>query len=587
MTVAAPTVASSPQPQGVAGGKHSLMTAARLASKYRDEVNVRAWVTHLLNEEGLTGMDLSEEATLARIITIARWVQNEVAWVPDPKGREYIPAPYLLLPCRDGQCSRLQLPTLAGDDCDGKLTLVLALLMAALLNVDVSVVAVGHGYAAGVPGITHVLAAVVVGGKHYYIDPSLNLPFGECLPFQHEVLISVPDLRVLCDSPRCLGGSNMSSITAGIEGPQNVDTMQVVSGARAPANAVGAREATEEERATLGQQLAFDLDLLKESKSELLSVIGVADRIAAEAGIVSVEGIDRQRMTDLLRASDLLVQYMNDVLAQRRRLLLHPNGEWEIEALDTDQVVLRSDGTAFWIEERATGTRVTPNLTAGAPNAAGALPAILKSLPQPLIVVIGLAPILIGIAGSLTVAWLIYRAIEASKVVVLKALENQAIKHLNVCLEASTPEECAKYQKAIGEARAAALRAETEKIRAKNEPTLAAISTAGQIVLVGSIAAAAIGGYKLWTELGRPGVSRRRKAALWRSRRRRGRFSGSVPWAFMGRTSSSSTRRGRRTPVRIRGTKTTISAARARRCFSRRTGSSSPWTRRTRLRSLS
>ena len=88
--------------------------------------------------------------------------------------------------------------------CDGLATL----LGASLSAVGIYTLIVGHGY--GENRIEHVLCAahlprLNVSAPWHYADPSTKLPLGRCVPFKRERLLSIPNVKVLCDGSACLG----------------------------------------------------------------------------------------------------------------------------------------------------------------------------------------------------------------------------------------------------------------------------------------------------------------------------------------------------------------------------------------------
>ncbi len=83
--------------------------------------------------------------------------------------------------------------------CDGLATVLGAMLM----SVGIPVLVVGHAYS-GMKNIEHVLCAAHIDSKWHYADPSTELSLGRCVPFTRERLLSVPDIKALCDDTYCL-----------------------------------------------------------------------------------------------------------------------------------------------------------------------------------------------------------------------------------------------------------------------------------------------------------------------------------------------------------------------------------------------
>jgi hypothetical protein len=514
-----------PQPQGLKGGRASLATLATLAVEAQDNINVRAWVSHLLHEEGLGEMDVSPAYQLKRAAAILRWVQTQVAWIPDPKNREHIPKPYLLLPCKDGTCDRL--PFLRGDDCDGKDALLLALLLEALHTVDVPVAAIGHGYHPDIPVIEHVLAAVGSDpqwSKVYYLDPSTHLPFGECYPFEWEQVISLPDQRVVCDARICLGSSNMGQIIEMV-GPSggNVDVMHVVG--RAPLDPVAWARARR--KGTVPDPVAWaraqrqnrvgalpspsvyrdalqaDFDKVRQARDRFLVVVTEADRILASVGETALPGWGEKERTDAgraLAAVELAIVWLGQALAGERPVVVDPADPedlWSLDGLPSDQVIVVGNQESFVLESRATGVQSAP-VVAGRP---------VGLAPQTIGIILVAAAALGFVAIHAGALFLAVSVLNRGTEVVLKSLEAFTIQLYNRCLEKNPASACEKYVKAIGEARAAAGKAAAIERGARDKVTLDALSIGKWVLGITAATLLAIGVEKAYEKYS--GSSRR------------------------------------------------------------------------------
>ena len=194
-----PPVDKRNHPWGERGVLSSLDEVAKAASRGSTDPRVRTWAIETLDKAREKGAVVKHPHERARVLLEA--VQKKL-WAPDPIGAEYIPEAHLLA-CdpdkpKDGQvCVR-------GDDCDGLATL----LGASLSAVGIYTLIVGHGY--GENRIEHVLCAahlprLNVSAPWHYADPSTKLPLGRCVPFKRERLLSIPNVKVLCDGSACLG----------------------------------------------------------------------------------------------------------------------------------------------------------------------------------------------------------------------------------------------------------------------------------------------------------------------------------------------------------------------------------------------
>lgn len=190
-------VTERPHPFGTEGVNQSLDEVAKRVAKGALDPAVRTWSIEILDEarkSGVSSVNNNEER--ARVLLKA--VQQKL-WVPDPVGAEYMPAAKLLACDPNKNTGSV---CIRGDDCDGLATL----LGAAWSSVGIFTLVVGHGYDEE-GNIEHVLDAAWINGAWRYGDPSTDLPLGQCVPFKHERVISIPNLKVVCDDDVCIGAS--------------------------------------------------------------------------------------------------------------------------------------------------------------------------------------------------------------------------------------------------------------------------------------------------------------------------------------------------------------------------------------------
>jgi hypothetical protein len=106
-------------------------------------------------------------------------------------------------PCWDIQTSdhRVYLPEydVTVSQCDD----LCVLLAASFLSVGLNTLIVGHAYGQA-RMIQHVLCAARVKGEWLYADPSYDFALGKCEPYTRERLLSVPNVKVVCDETKCL-----------------------------------------------------------------------------------------------------------------------------------------------------------------------------------------------------------------------------------------------------------------------------------------------------------------------------------------------------------------------------------------------
>lgn len=190
-------------PWGTRGVNSSLEETAKGAAAGAIRPEVRTWAVEVLDKARKAGRKVNNDR--GRATEILKACQAKL-WVPDPVFAEYI-TPARLLACeKHGDNGEI---CIKGEDCDG----LVVLCAAAFMSVGLHSMIVGHGYGAD-KQIRHVLTAVRVDGKWNYADPSVPefrgaFPLGECHPFTHERLLSVPNVKVLCDADKCITNPNV------------------------------------------------------------------------------------------------------------------------------------------------------------------------------------------------------------------------------------------------------------------------------------------------------------------------------------------------------------------------------------------
>lgn len=205
-------------PWGEQGIRSSLDEVAKRAAEGAIHPAVKTWSTEMLDLARERGEDVHTPKDRARVLLQA--VQKKL-WVPDPTGAEYIQAAHLLA-CdpkkpKEGQvCVR-------GGDCDD----LAVLLGAAWSSVGIHTLIVGHSYNPK-KQIEHVLCAAHLEGRWYHGDPSTKLPLGRCVLPTRERVLSIPNVKTICDDTACIGKKNFDpdaldfvdkGVFVGVSGP--------------------------------------------------------------------------------------------------------------------------------------------------------------------------------------------------------------------------------------------------------------------------------------------------------------------------------------------------------------------------------
>jgi hypothetical protein len=185
-----PKIEKREHPFGEQGVRSSLEAVAQMSSKGAADPRIRAWSIECLERARRAGN--SVKGDLARAEALLGAVRQKL-WVPDPVGTEFMAGAHLTA------CTDKDAPCFHGGDCDD-LTILLA---SSFLSVGLNTMIVGHAYDSR-RNIQHVLAAVRVKDQWLYADPSYDFPLGKCEPFTRERLLSVPNVKVVCDETACL-----------------------------------------------------------------------------------------------------------------------------------------------------------------------------------------------------------------------------------------------------------------------------------------------------------------------------------------------------------------------------------------------
>jgi len=186
-------------------------------SKLRLTNNHKVYVREGEEERRIAVTDLEVGMVLSQphVATLPHTSSQTMRREPDGVHVERIERATVLTLCCDIQTSdhRVYLPecdvTVA--NCDD----LVVLLASSFLSVGLNTMVVGHAYNTQ-KNIQHVLAAVRIADQWQYADPSTDFPLGKCERFTRERLLSVPNVKVVCDETSCL--SNPASIDPDREG---------------------------------------------------------------------------------------------------------------------------------------------------------------------------------------------------------------------------------------------------------------------------------------------------------------------------------------------------------------------------------
>lgn len=188
-----PKIEKREHPFGEQGVRSSLEEVARRAAVGGNHPRVKEWAGEQIHDSRLRGLGVKGDRARAEILLST--IQKTKTWVPDPVGTEYIKGAHLLACSKDDEHG----PCFNSGDCDDMVVLVAA----CFLSVGIHTAIIGHAYNSQ-RSIQHVLAAARIKGEWLYADPSYDFPLGKCEPFTRERMLSVPNIKVICDETACL-----------------------------------------------------------------------------------------------------------------------------------------------------------------------------------------------------------------------------------------------------------------------------------------------------------------------------------------------------------------------------------------------
>lgn len=180
-------------PFGERGIRSSLEEVAKRIKAGVGHPKVMTWSAECL-ERARKEEKLAADTERERAEILLRAVQKKL-WIPDPVATEWMAGAHLMACDRSTKDELCVAPIDCDDHC--------ILLGACLMSVGLYVMVCGHGYKGN--QISHVLLLVRVNGEWLYADPSVpTMPLGTCTKFTRERWLSLPEIKVVCDSNLCM-----------------------------------------------------------------------------------------------------------------------------------------------------------------------------------------------------------------------------------------------------------------------------------------------------------------------------------------------------------------------------------------------
>lgn len=473
------------QPPGHRGVQYSVEKMVELIRKDRTDPQIVAFARRALRDAGLVGSDNQAPVKVARAIWDAMKRQG-IEWVPDPVKAEFLAAPRHFIPSAEGRDDAL----MVCGDCD-ELTMVQAAVgLAALGAVGVETSALClHSYSEN-KSIAHVLNAVYDPEARQWIRVDHTYPggFGDFKTPTHEILISMPSGKTICNARSCSTArpANVEDGTPWDHGRLNGlgtpgDRMRL---REPPANALGILlPETEETLGTFSEVLEINSwDLLgavenfDSARTSLEDLFFTLNFTAEERAAYWDPKLDVDAV-GLLDAAAITQNALKEVQTGQRAWAIDDEGGWVIARKDGEDKAIASTGAMISV---LAGLLDEPD----PPPALGDAP---LPIPPPLIGVLAIGAVLVTLAGF-------YALVEAlnSLADIARSAEIRAANDtIQECLKNSDADRCAKLAGAVAKVRSSREEQDANKARAEAEKAQAQAKMLGILATLTTLAAGA------------------------------------------------------------------------------------------------
>jgi len=455
--------------------QYSVEKMVDLIRQDRTDPQIVAFARRALRDAGLVGADNQPPVKVARAIWDAMKRQG-IEWVPDPVKSEFLAAPRHFIPSAEGRDDAL----MVCGDCDELSMLQAAVGLAALGAVGVETSALClHSYSQD-RSIAHVLNAVYDPEARQWIRVDHTYPggFGDFRTPTHEILISMPSGKTICNGRSCSTArpAPVEDGTPWVHGRLN----------GLPANAGGALGVllpeTEETLGVFSEVLdlnSWDLlgavenfDSARTSLEDLFFTLGFSAEERARYW-------DPQFDVDavgLLDAAALTQNALKDVQTGMRAWAIDDQGGWVIARNEGEDKAIASTGAMI-------------SVLAGLLDEPEPPPALGKALPipPPLIGVLAIGAVLVTLAGF-------YALVEAlnSLADIARSAEIRAANDtIQACLKNNDAERCTKLTGAVAKVRSSREEQDANKAKAEAEKAQAQARMLGILATLTTAAAGA------------------------------------------------------------------------------------------------
>lgn len=465
------------QPKGAAAIEYSVNKMIELILKDRTDPAIVAFSRRALRDAGLVGQDKQDPVKVNRAIWDAINKQG-IGWVPDPIRAEFLAAPRHFIESEPGKDDAL----MVCGDCDELTMLQVCIALCCLLSVGVETSSlILHSYNPG-KTIQHVLSGVYdrSAGQWIRVDHTYSDTFGAFQQPTHEIMISMPSGRVICNATSCTRATP-AAVEDGsqwdhgrLEGIPQGDGPVVLSG-------LFSDDADEETRATFGEILDLNewdlMDAVRDFEASYSSLLAFFDRMDFSFAEREVYWpAEREAEADnALFAAEVVQNAIHETRIGARPWAIDEDGNYALLRNEDEHQAIDSGGSLINV---LSGTQEPMP-----PDALGELP-----LPPWAIVGLAAGAILVTVGGF----WALVQVIRSLADMARSAEIRASTDVVAQCLKNNDAERCAKLGKSVAqirssreEAEADKAKAEAEKAKEETKQILAGLAVAGVVAAGG------------------------------------------------------------------------------------------------------
>lgn len=464
------------QPPGHKGVEFSVQKMIELIRKDRTDPAIVAFARRALRDAGLVGSNNQPPVNVARAIWDAMKKQG-IEWVPDPVKSEFLAAPRHFAPSELGRDDAL----MVAGDCDELSMFQAAVGLAALGAVGVETSALClHSYSAD-KAIAHVLNAVYDPEARQWIRVDHTYPggFGDFKTPTHEILISMPSGKTICNGRSC---SNATPAPVDDGTPWDHGRLNGLPRQRGGALGIMIPEEQKPHLQSFAEVLdlnSWDLlaavenfDSARESLEDLFSDLKFTAEERAKYWNPQLD-VDA---VGLLDSAALTQNALREVQTGQRAWAIDENGGWIFARKEGETQAVTSTGDLVTVLSGLLDEPEPP------PALGEALP-----IPPPLIGVLAIGAVLVTLAGFYALVQSLNALADMARSAEIRAA-NDTIQD---CLKNNDAERCARLGASLAKVRSSREEQDANKAKAEAEKAQAQAKMLGIVASLATVAAGA------------------------------------------------------------------------------------------------